>query len=59
MYIQVRHDLCTGCQTCLSSCPYDAIEMHDGKAVINEYCQACRACISACPEGAILEAPRV
>lgn len=55
MYIQIRPDLCTGCQTCLSSCPYDAIEMEDDKAVINEYCQACRACISICPEGAIVE----
>jgi electron transfer flavoprotein alpha subunit len=45
--------LCTGCETCIDSCPYDAIEIVDEKAVINEYCQFCNACIEACPEGAI------
>jgi electron transfer flavoprotein alpha subunit len=55
MYIKVKRDVCTGCEICLSSCPYDAIDMEDGKAQINEFCQACRACISICPEGAIIE----
>ena len=55
MYIKVKKDLCTGCETCLTSCPYDAIEMQGNKAFINEYCQACRACLSVCPEGAIFE----
>jgi electron transfer flavoprotein alpha subunit len=45
--------LCTGCESCIDSCPYDAIEIVDDKAVINEYCQFCNACIEACPEGAI------
>ncbi|WP_420264655.1 FAD-binding protein [Candidatus Magnetominusculus dajiuhuensis] len=57
MQIKVDRGLCTGCQTCISSCPYDAIVMSDEgeKAFINEYCQLCRACMSACPEGAIKE----
>ncbi|RMD57434.1 MAG: 4Fe-4S dicluster domain-containing protein [Nitrospirae bacterium] len=55
MYIKVKRELCTGCESCVSSCPYDAIDIKDGKAYINEYCQACRACISVCPEGAIYE----
>ncbi|MBF0541879.1 MAG: 4Fe-4S binding protein [Nitrospirae bacterium] len=55
MQILVNRDKCTGCQSCLSSCPYDAIIMKDDKAFINEYCQFCKTCISVCPEGAILE----
>ncbi len=55
MRIVVDKDLCTGCETCIDSCPYDAIEMKDDKAFINEYCQMCRNCLSVCPEGAIKE----
>jgi len=55
MRIVVDVGLCTGCETCVSSCPYDAIVMRDDKAFINEYCQLCRACLEACPEGAIKE----
>ncbi len=55
MRIVVDTELCTGCETCVSSCPYDAIVMKDDKAFINEYCQLCRACLEVCPEGAIKE----
>jgi len=55
MRIQVDRELCTGCETCVDSCPYDAIVMKEDKAFINEYCQLCRACLSVCPEGAIKE----
>ncbi|RMG04125.1 MAG: 4Fe-4S dicluster domain-containing protein [Nitrospirae bacterium] len=55
MRIQVDRELCTGCETCVDSCPYDAIVMQEDKAFINEYCQLCRACLSVCPEGAIKE----
>lgn len=55
MPIIIRLDKCTGCETCLESCPFDAIEMRDEKAYINEYCNECKACLSVCPEGAIIE----
>ncbi len=55
MRIVVRSELCTGCETCVSSCPYTAIVMKEGRAFITEYCQLCRACLSVCPEGAIIE----
>ncbi len=55
MYIRVNKDKCTSCETCVASCPYDAIVIKDGKAEITELCQACRACLSVCPEGAIIE----
>ncbi len=53
--IYVDRDFCTGCENCLDSCPYDAIEMRDERAFITEYCQLCRNCLSVCPEGAIKE----
>ncbi len=55
MFIRVNRDKCTGCETCLASCPYDAIVIKEGKAGITEFCQLCRACLSVCPEGAITE----
>jgi electron transfer flavoprotein alpha subunit len=55
MLVIIKLDKCTGCETCLESCPYDAIEIKDDKAYINEYCNACMACLSMCPEGAIIE----
>jgi electron transfer flavoprotein alpha subunit len=55
MFIRVNRDKCTGCETCLSSCPYDAIVMKEGKAEITDFCQLCRACLSVCPEGALIE----
>lgn len=55
MFIKVIKDKCTGCETCLSSCPYDAIVMKEGRAGITELCQMCRSCLSVCPEGAIVE----
>lgn len=55
MSIIVNVEKCSGCETCLESCPFDAIVIKDGKAVINEYCNACMTCLSGCPEGALVE----
>ncbi len=55
MFIVVNKETCTGCETCVSSCPYDAIIIREGKAEITELCQLCKACLGVCPEGSIRE----
>jgi heterodisulfide reductase subunit A len=55
----VDEDLCSGCKTCLSLCPYSAISFIErgetsGVAEINEaLCKGCGTCVAACPAGAI------
>lgn len=58
----VDEDLCSGCKTCISLCPYNAIDSVkkeiNGKTVsrakVNEgLCQGCGTCVSACPSSAI------
>jgi electron transfer flavoprotein alpha subunit/NAD-dependent dihydropyrimidine dehydrogenase PreA subunit len=51
--ILIDNELCTGCASCLKSCPYGGIEIIDNKAVINDKCNLCGACIEACPVEAI------
>jgi ferredoxin len=47
-------DVCTGCETCVDSCPVEAIKMAGGKAeIIEDECIDCGACVSECPVEAI------
>ncbi len=51
----VDEDMCSGCKTCISLCPYKAIG-HDAEreiAVIDQaLCKGCGTCVAACPSGA-------
>ena len=52
----IQEQLCSGCKTCISLCPYNAISFNDEKkvSVINEaLCKGCGTCAAACPSGAI------
>ncbi len=50
----VDAEKCTGCESCIDSCPLDAIEMQDDLAVIDaDTCGDCGACVDACPVEAI------
>lgn len=52
MAIKIGKD-CTGCGSCVDACPFGAIEIQEGQAVINAGCTACGACVEVCPENAI------
>jgi len=60
-------DRCTGCGTCVPTCPYNAIELHHRSptpgmacstmlqvAGVNPVqCKGCGSCVAACPNGAM------
>ncbi len=46
---QVSEEKCIGCKSCQQKCPVDAIEMIEGKSVIDvEKCILCGACEAVC-----------
>ena len=52
----VNEEICCGCQTCISVCPYTAISFDEEKnvSIVNEVlCKGCGTCGSTCPTGAI------
>ena len=54
MPAKVDADKCTGCESCLESCPSEAIAMQDEKAVIElDKCVDCGVCVDECPVEAI------
>lgn len=55
MRIYVDIEKCNGCEVCVASCPFGAIEMQEGKAVITEACTFCGACVEVCPVEAIIK----
>lgn len=49
---------CLGCGTCYDVCPFDAIRMVNGLAIIDkEKCTACMKCIDICPKHIIKLVP--
>jgi len=53
MTIWVETDLCDGCKRCLKACPYDAVELKNGKAEILKRCTTCGACLEVCKKEAL------
>ena len=52
-YSEVDADLCTACETCVSFCPMDAIEMHKTAIINRERCIGCGVCVTKCTSEAI------
>jgi heterodisulfide reductase subunit A len=45
--------VCGGCGICVSSCPFHAVLLVDGKARVEAiHCRGCGTCAAACPTGA-------
>jgi electron transfer flavoprotein alpha subunit/NAD-dependent dihydropyrimidine dehydrogenase PreA subunit len=49
----INADTCTGCEACIPSCPFGALSMKEGIAVVDEKCTFCGACVEVCPVSAI------
>ena len=46
--LKVNEELCIGCGICEESCPFGAIQVEDGLAVVGESCTLCGACVESC-----------
>ncbi len=54
MPAKVDAEKCTGCESCLESCPSEAIVMEGEKAIIKpDDCVDCGVCVDECPVEAI------
>lgn len=49
----VNEELCIGCGICAAQCPFSAIEIVDGCAVIGDSCTLCGACVESCDVAAL------
>ena len=49
---------CLGFASCARACPFDAIEIRDGLAIVHpEVCVGCGKCVASCPKNLIILAP--
>jgi len=46
--LKVSQELCIGCGICEDSCPFGAITVEDGLAIVGDSCTLCGACVEAC-----------
>ena len=53
MGVIIDKELCTGCGACVDECPFEALELIDDIAAVNDSCTLCSACVDVCPVEAI------
>jgi len=46
-------EACIGCGVCVEVCPFGALDLIEGVAVVDEKCTACKACVPDCPVDAL------
>jgi electron transfer flavoprotein alpha subunit len=46
--LKVSKELCIGCGICEDNCPFGAIKVQDGLAVVGDTCTLCGACVESC-----------
>ncbi len=51
--LKIDETLCIGCGICEQQCPFGAIEVVDGIAVVGDSCTLCGACVEECEVGAL------
>ncbi len=52
----LQEDLCSGCKTCITLCPFSALifDSQVNKAQVNQaLCKGCGTCVASCPSGAL------
>lgn len=52
--LNIDADTCTGCMSCIPACPFGALSMKEGIAVVDDKCTFCGACVDACPVNTII-----
>ena len=48
MGLNINIEKCVGCGICIKACPFGALALIDGEAVVNEACTLCGICVSTC-----------
>lgn len=52
--LNVSKELCIGCGICEDSCPFGAITVEEGLAVVGDSCTLCGACVESCEVEALI-----
>ncbi|MEW5936235.1 MAG: electron transfer flavoprotein subunit alpha [Candidatus Thermoplasmatota archaeon] len=48
MSLRILAERCTGCGICVNACPFGALSLRYGKAVVSDACTLCGACVEVC-----------
>jgi len=52
--LKIDKETCIGCGACEDNCPFGAIAVEDGVAVVNDQCTLCGTCVDHCEAGALV-----